>query len=100
MANQSSFGNQQPTSMRFNPVNLVATALLLLALLCAWAARRDLSSGSTKWFGWARLANPVSRRETPVRYWLAMIANIGVLLLFALVGAFAMRAGILRLGVR
>ncbi len=84
--------------MRFNPVNLVATAMLLLALLCAWSARRDLASGSTKWFAWARLATPVSRRETPVRYWLAMIANITVLLLFMLVGAFALRAGFLRVG--
>ena len=86
--------------MRLNPVNLVATALLVLALLCAWTARGDLARGETKWFAWARLAAPVTRRETPVRYWLAMIANIAVLLLFALVGAFAMRAGILRLGVR
>ena len=86
--------------MRFNPVNLVATALLVLALLCAWRARLDFAAGETKWFAWARLAAPVSRRDAPVRYWLAMAANIGVLLLFALVGAFAMRAGILRLGVR
>ena len=86
--------------MRLNPVSLVATALLVLALLCAWTARVDLARGETKWFAWARLAAPVTRRETPVRYWLAMIAKIAVLLLFALVGAFAMRAGILRLGVR
>jgi hypothetical protein len=82
--------------VRINPVNLVALALLLLALFCAWCARRDLESGSTRWFAWARLANPVTRRDTPGRYWLAMIANIAVLLLFMLVGAFAMRAGLLR----
>ena len=86
--------------MRLNPVSLVAYALLLLALLCAWTARGDLTRGETKWFAWARLATPVTRRETPARYWLAMIANIGVLLLFALVGAFAMRAGILRFAPR
>lgn len=86
--------------MRLNPVSLVAYALLLLALLCAWTARGDLARGETKWFAWARLATPVTRRETPARYWLAMIANIGVLLLFALVGAFAMRAGILRFAPR
>lgn len=82
--------------MRINPVSLVALALLLLALLCAWFARRDLDRGTTRWFAWARLAHPISRRDTPGRYWLAMIANIGVLLLFMLVGAFAMRAGFLR----
>ena len=82
--------------MRINFVNLVALAMLLLALLCAWFARRDLESGTTRWFAWARLANPISRRDTPGRYWLAMIANIAVLLLFMLVGAFAMRAGFLR----
>jgi len=86
--------------VRFNPVNLVAAALLLLALFCAWCARRDLENGSTRWFGWARLATPVTRRETPARYWLAMTANIAVLLLFMLVGAFAMRAGMFRLGLR
>ena len=86
--------------MRLNPVSLVATALLLLALLCAWTARVDLGSGETKWLAWARLAAPVRRSESPVRYWLAMAANIGVLLLFALVGAFAMRAGILRFAPR
>lgn len=86
--------------MRLNPVSLVAYALLLLALLCAWAARRDLTSGSTQWFAWARLANPITREATPLRYWTAMVANIGVVLLFALVGAFAMRAGILRFAPR
>jgi hypothetical protein len=86
--------------MRLNPVSLIATAMLVLALICAWVARRDLESGKTKWFGWARLASPVTRAEQPARYWLAMTANIGVLLLFMLVGAFAMRAGALRLGVR
>jgi hypothetical protein len=86
--------------MRLNPVNLVATAMLVLALICAWVARRDLAAGTTKWFAWARLAKPVARAEKPVRYWLAMGANIGVLLLFALVGVFAMRAGALRLGLR
>ena len=84
--------------MRFNPVSLLGTALLLLALLCAWRARLDLTAGETKWFGWSRLAKPASRRDTPARYWLAMLLNIGVLLLFALVGAFAMRAGLFRLG--
>jgi hypothetical protein len=86
--------------MRLNPVNLIATAMLVLALICAWVARRDLSNGSTKWFAWARLATPVTRAGNPARYWLAMIANITVLLLFMLVGAFAMRAGALRLGPR
>lgn len=84
--------------MRFNPVNLIGLAMLGLALLCAWTARRNLASGSTQWFAWARLAAPVTRRENPVRYWLAMAANIIVLLLFMLVGAFALRAGILRFG--
>ena len=84
--------------MRFNPVSLLSTALIVLALLCAWSTRRDLESGSTRWFAWARLATPVTRDESPVRYWLAMIANITVVLLFALAGAFAMRAGLFRLG--
>jgi len=84
--------------VRFNPVSLVAYTLLGVALLCAWTARGDLASGETKWFAWARLASPVTRRDSPARYWLAMIANIGVLLLFAVVGVFAMRAGFLRVG--
>jgi len=84
--------------MRFNPVSLVSTAMLVLTLFCAWSTRRDLSTGTTRWFGWARLAKPVTRDESPVRYWLAMIANIAVVLLFALAGAFAMRAGLFRPG--
>lgn len=86
--------------MRFNPVNLVGLAMLGLAFLCAWTARRNLESGSTQWFAWARLAAPVTRRENPVRFWLAMAANLGVLLLFLLVGAFALRAGLLRFAPR
>jgi hypothetical protein len=86
--------------VRFNPVSLIAYALLGLALLGAWAARRDLANGSTHWFAGARLAAPIRRRDTPLRYWTAMVANIGVVLLFALVGAFAMRAGILRFAPR
>jgi hypothetical protein len=86
--------------VRFNPVNLVALAMLLLALGCAWCARRDLASGSTHWFAWARLAARVHRREQPVRYWAAMSANIFLLLLFMLVGAFALRAGFLRFAPR
>jgi uncharacterized membrane protein YhaH (DUF805 family) len=78
----------------------VVVPMLVLALICAWVARRDLDSGTTKWFAWARLATPVTRAEKPVRYWLAMGANIGVLLLFTLVGVFAMRAGALRFGPR
>ncbi len=83
--------------MRLNPVNLLGLALLVLALLCAWSARRDLARGETQWFAFGRLVSPASRRATPVRYWLAMLANIFVVLLFALAGAFAMRAGLLRL---
>ena len=84
--------------MRFNPVNLLGIAMLVLALICAWRARLDLAAGETRWFGWSRLASPASRRDTPGRYWLAMILNIAILLLFALVGAFAMRAGLFRFG--
>ena len=84
--------------MRLNPVNLLGLAMLLLALLCAWRARLDLAAGETRWFGWARLAAPASRRDTPARYWVAMILNILLVLLFALVGAFAMRAGLFRMG--
>lgn len=86
--------------MRLNLVNLVGLVMLGLALFCAWTARRNLESGTTQWFGWARMAAPVTRRDQPVRYWLAMAANIGVLLLFMLVGAFALRAGLLRLAPR
>ena len=84
--------------MGLNPVRLLGITMLVLALLCAWVARRDLDAGETKWFGWARLATLASRRDTPVRYWCAMILNIAIVLLFALVGAFAMRAGLYRLG--
>jgi hypothetical protein len=84
--------------MRFNPINLLGAALLGLALICAWVARRDLDRGETRWFGWSRLATPASRRDTPLRYWFAMFLNILVVLLFTLVGAFAMRAGLFHLG--
>jgi ABC-type uncharacterized transport system permease subunit len=84
--------------VRFNPVNLVGLAFLILALICAWVARSDLARGETKWFGWSRLAAPASRRNTPIRYWAAMLLNILFVLLFALAGAFAMRAGLFRLG--
>ncbi|MSU23248.1 MAG: hypothetical protein EXS32_05420 [Opitutus sp.] len=86
--------------MRFNPVNLLGVALLVLALLGAWRTRLDLAAGETRWFGWSRLGVPASRRGTPLRYWCAMLLNIVLVLLFALVGAFAMRAGILRLAPR
>jgi len=84
--------------MEFNPVRLLGFAMLALAFCCAWRARLDLNAGETRWFGWARLAIPASRRDTPVRFWAAMTLNIAVLLLFTLVGAFALRAGLFRLG--
>ena len=84
--------------MRLNPVNLLGLVLLLLALLGAWISRRDLARGETRWLGWARLAQPASRRDAPLRYWTAMGLNILLVILFALVGAFAMRAGLFRLG--
>ncbi len=86
--------------MRFNPVNLVGLTLLVLALLCAWRARIDLATGTTQWLAWGRLAAPVVRGDSPVRYWFAMIANIAVVILFALAGVIAFRAGLLRLVVR
>lgn len=84
--------------MRFNPINLLGLALLVLAFLGAWRTRLDLAAGETRWFGWSRLASPASRRDTPLRYWFAMFLNIVLVLLFALVGTFAMRAGLFRLG--
>ena len=83
--------------MRFSPVKLLGIALLVMALICAWRARLDLARGETKWIGWARLAAPASRRDTPLRYWWAMFLNVLVLLMFAVVGAFAMRSGVIRL---
>ncbi len=83
--------------MRFNPVSFVSVAFFLLALLCAWFTRRDLESGTTRWCAWSRLAAPLSRWDSPLRYWLAMAANIAVVILFTLVGVFAMRVGLLRL---
>src|SRR5262245_17285817 len=88
----------RPRRMRFNPVNLLGLAFLILALICAWVARRDLARGETKWFGWSRLAAPASRHATPVRYWAAMAFNILFVLLFAIAGAVAMRAGLFRFG--
>lgn len=82
--------------MRFNPVSLLSAVFLGLALFSAWLARRDLESGTTRWCGWSRLATPLSYRDSPVRYWLAMAANIAVVILFAFVGVFAMRAGFFR----
>jgi hypothetical protein len=84
--------------VRFNPVNVLGAALLLLAFFGAWRARLDLAAGETRWFGWARIVTPASRRDTPLRYWCAMVLNILLVLLFTLVGAFAMRAGLFRLG--
>lgn len=82
--------------MKFNPVSLVAAFLLLLALLGAWLARRDLERGETRWLGWARLVAPVSRRGTPARYWGAMALNILLVILATLVGVYALRAGLFR----
>ena len=72
--------------------------MLVLALLCAWRARLDLNRGETNWLAWSRLARPASQRETPLRYWFAMVLNIAIVILFTLVGAFAMRAGLYRFG--
>jgi hypothetical protein len=82
--------------LRFNPVNLLGAALLLLAFLGAWRVRLDLAAGDTRYFGWARIVTPATRRDTPVRYWLAMTLNIALVILFALVGAVALRAGLWR----
>jgi hypothetical protein len=82
--------------VRLNPVNLLGLVMLALALLCAWTARGDLARGETRWFGWARLAAPVSRRDAPFRYWSAVGLNIAIVLLFTLVGVFALRAGLFR----
>ncbi len=84
--------------MEFNPARLVSISLLLLAVFCAWIARRDLDRGETNWFAWSRLARPASRRAAPFRYWLAMLLNILVVLIFAVAGAAAMRAGFVRFG--
>jgi len=82
--------------VELNPARFLGVALLLLALLGAWRVRLDRDAGETRWFGWTHLAAPVSRRDTPVRYWSAMTLNIALVLLLALAGAVALRAGIWR----
>jgi hypothetical protein len=82
--------------VRINPANLVGLVLLLLALLGAWRTRLDLAAGETRWFGWSRLPAPRRRRDSPWRYWVAMLLNIAIVLLVTLAGAVAMRVGLLQ----
>ena len=82
----------------FNPVTLIGLGFFLLSFFGALRVRRDLASMQTAWGRalFARSAVPILRAESPVRYWLAIVGNTLVVLLFALCCAFALRAGAAR----
>ncbi len=79
--------------MRPNILSLLGLAFFGLAVWRALRVRRDLASGRTKWesalFG---RRTPIVYHDTPVRFWCAIVVNILIVLLFALVGAAAFRA--------
>jgi hypothetical protein len=79
--------------MRPNFISLIGVAFLTLALLRAVRVRRDLASAETSWdralFG---KGETISRAESPIKYWSAIVANIAIVFLLALVGAVSFRA--------
>lgn len=87
--------------VRFNLFKLLGVLFLLLTLFIAWRTRRDIASGETQW-GRAlfQRSTPLRRSESPLRYWLATLLNVLVVLLFALAAVFILRVGVLRLAGR
>ena len=87
--------------MRFSFLKLLGLAFLLLTLFIAWRTRRDLASEETQW-GRALFnrSTPIRRAESPLRYWLATLLNVTVVVLFALAAVFILRAGMLSLAGR
>ena len=88
-------------SVRFSFFKLLGLLFLLLTLFIAWRTRRDIASGETQW-GRALFHHsaPLRRAESPLRYWLATVLNVVVVLLFALAAVFILRVGVLRLAGR
>ena len=88
-------------SVRFSFFKLLGVLFLLLTLFIAWRTRRDIASGETQW-GRALFHHsaPLRRAESPLRYWLATLLNVVVVLLFALAAVFILRVGVLRLAGR
>jgi len=87
--------------VRFSLFKLLGALFLLLTLFIAWRTRRDIASGETQW-GRALFHHsaPLRRAESPLRYWLATLLNVVVVLLFALAAVFILRVGVLRLAGR
>ncbi len=79
--------------MRGNFLSLFGLGFLALAVWGALRVRRDLASSVTHWeralFG---RGAPISRWDSPLRFWCAIAVNTAIVLLFALVGAVAFRA--------
>ena len=84
--------------MRFNFLKILGGCFLLLTLFIAWRTRRDIDAGETQW-GRALFnqSAPVRRADSPMRYWIATLFNVLVVLLFALAAVFILRVGVLRL---
>lgn len=87
--------------MRFNFFKILGVLFLLLTLFIAWRTRRDIATGETQW-GRAlfQRSAPLRRLESPLRYWVATLLNVLVVLLFALAAVFILRVGVLRLAGR
>ncbi len=84
--------------VRLTIFKFLGIAFLLLTLFIAWRTRRDLAKEETQW-GRAlfQRSAPIRRHESPLRYWLATLLNVAVVILFALAGVLILRVGILRM---
>lgn len=87
--------------MSFNIFKILGLCFLALTVFIAWRTRRDIATEETQW-GRAlfHTSTPIRRAESPLRYWLATVLNILVVLLFALAAVFILRVGVLRLATR
>lgn len=87
--------------MRLNLFKFLGIAFLLLTLFIAWRTRRDIAKGETQW-GRAlfQRSAPLRRFESPLRYWLATLLNVAIVLFFALAAVLILRVGVLRLAGR
>lgn len=81
--------------MRFNLFTLLGAGFYLLAIFGALRVRHDLATMQTGWGRtlFKRPSAPISRPQSPTRYWLAIVTNIFVVIVFAFVGGLVMRAG-------
>lgn len=81
--------------MRFGPLTFLGLGFYLLAIFGALRVRHDLATMQTEWGRtlFRRPATPIHRPESPTRYWLAIVTNIFVVIVFAFVGGLVMRAG-------